>query len=208
MERSSRPVIGDKELKQEVEELVENKKSRPITILVVSLFIVLILIFFLSKDMEKVQTFIRNSGYWGLVISVGIYGLLGATPIPSEPLTVLISTIYGPIQATIVAGLGNMVAAMMEYYLGAKIGDVASFIETKEKLPWGIGKLPIDSPIFLILGRMLPGYGPKFISVLSGVYRVPIVRYLWTSAIPTFLGAAIFAYGGFGASSIFKSIRP
>jgi uncharacterized membrane protein YdjX (TVP38/TMEM64 family) len=195
-------------LNHEVTELVGNKKSRPITILVVSVLVIIILVFFLSKDMEKVKDFIRNSGYWGLVICIGLYGLLGATPIPSEPLTVLISTIYGPIQATIVAGLGNMTAAFLEYYLGANIGDVASFVERKEKLPWGLGKLPINSAIFLILGRMLPGYGPKFVSVLSGVYRVPILRYLWTSAIPTFIGAAIFAYGGFGASSLFKLIRP
>jgi len=204
---SHKPSIGDKDLDQDVEEIVENKKTRPITLLVVLLFIVLILIFFLSSEMEKVKDFIRGSGFLGLFISIAVYGLLGATPIPSEPLTVLISTIYGPLTATFVAGTGNMVAALMEYYLGAKIGDAASFIEQKEKLPFGLGKLPINSPIFLMLGRMLPGYGPKFVSVLAGVYRVSIFRYLWTSAIPTFLGAALFAYGGFSFSSLIKSIR-
>jgi uncharacterized membrane protein YdjX (TVP38/TMEM64 family) len=195
-------------LSQEVSEVAQKKKGKPIAILVGSILLIMILVYIFAKDMDRVKTFISGSGYIGLIISIGLYGLLGATVIPSEPLTVLISTIYGPIQATLVAGLGNMVAALLEYYLGAKIGDVTSFMEKKEKLPLGLGKLPIDSPIFLMAGRMMPGYGPKFVSVVSGVYKVPILLYLWTSAIPTFLGAALFAFGGFGLSSWIKNIHP
>ena len=162
------------------------------------MLIILGLLFLVSKEMTAVRTFIRNSGWIGLVFAVGLYGLLGASPIPSEPLTVLISTVFGPFNATLVAGTGNLLAAMIEYYIGSKIGDVTSFEKQKEKLPFGVGKAPVDSPIFLIVARMLPGYGPKFVSVVSGVYQVPMWRYIWTAAIPTFIGAAIFAYGGFG----------
>jgi uncharacterized membrane protein YdjX (TVP38/TMEM64 family) len=174
------------------------KKSTPITVLVLTLLLILVLIVLVSKDMEQVRRFIRDSGWIGLLVSVGLYGLLGASPIPSEPLTVLISTIFGPFNATLVAGFGNLLAALLEYFIGGKIGDVTSFARQKEKLPFGLGRFPIDSPMFMIGARMLPGYGPKFVSVLCGVYKVPLWRYIWTAAIPTFIGAAIFAYGGFG----------
>jgi len=36
------------------------------------------------------------------------------------------------------------------------------------------------------------------------MYRVPIPRYLWTTAIPVFCGAVIFAYGGFGIGLLTK----
>lgn len=179
-------------------EMGEDNKSQPLRTLVISLVVIIILIVVISKDMTQVREFIRNSGWIGLLTSVLLYGILGASPIPSEPLTVLLSSVFGPFNATIAAGVGNLLAAMIEYYIGEHMGRVASFAERREKLPFGLGKIPVESPVFLIVARMLPGYGPKFASLLGGIYRVPIVRYIWTAAIPTFLGAAIFAYGGFG----------
>ena len=177
---------------------VEGKKHRPLVILIGVLLVVLVLILIVSRDMEQIRDFIGSSGWVGLLVAVLLYGLLGASPIPSEPLTILLSTIYGPFTATLVAGIGNMLAALLEYFIGERLSNVTSFVHRKEKLPFGLGRFPVDSPMFLIAARMLPGYGPKFVSLIAGMYRVPMYRYLWTSAVPTFLGAAIFAYGGFG----------
>ncbi|HEX9028339.1 MAG TPA: VTT domain-containing protein [Anaerolineales bacterium] len=175
---------------------IEQNRSRSIKSLLITLVLVLVLILFVSREMQQVRAFIRQSGWLGMLVSVGLYGLLGASPIPSEPLTVLITTIFGPFTAMLVAAFGNLFAALIEFYIGLKIGDVASFHQKKENLPFGIGKLPVDSPAFLIFARMLPGYGPKFVSLLGGVYHVPLWRYIWTTFISTLIGAAIFAYGG------------
>jgi uncharacterized membrane protein YdjX (TVP38/TMEM64 family) len=157
---------------------------------------VLLLALFVSRRMEQVRQFIRAGGWWGILFSLILYGILGASPIPSEPLTVFISTVYGPLPATLIAGTGNLLAALVEFFIGVKVGDVANFEERKSRLPLGLGKMAVDSPIFLIGARMLPGYGPKFVSLIAGIYRVPLWRYTWTSAFSTLLGAAAFAYGG------------
>lgn len=183
--------------------LKENQRNRSIRIIVVSILAMLLVAVVATKDMSNIKTFITQSGYWGLPIVVGIYGVMGATVIPSEPLTVIISTLFSPFIATLVAGCGNILAAVVEYYLGSKLSDAASFDEKRHKLPLGLGKLPVHSPLFLIGGRMIPGYGPKLVSVLAGVYKVKIWRYVWTTALPTFFGAAIFAYGGYGLISLF-----
>jgi uncharacterized membrane protein YdjX (TVP38/TMEM64 family) len=185
-----------------------DKKTQPTRVLIISILVLMVILFFVSREMESVKDFIRGSGWIGILVSVGLYGVLGASVIPSEPLTILLSTVFGPFWAMMVAGAGNLLAAVIEYYLGAQLGDATSFAERKSKLPFGLGKLPIDSPAFLIAARMFPGYGPKLVSVLSGIYRVPIVRYIWTAAIPTFIGAAIFAYGGFGLFAWVKTLRP
>jgi uncharacterized membrane protein YdjX (TVP38/TMEM64 family) len=174
------------------------KQRQQIIALIVSLLAILILVLLLAREMTQVRAFISESGWIGLVVSVLIYAILGASPIPSEPLTVLLSTVYGPFAATMVSGMGNLLAALIEYFIGERIGGAAGFEARRAKLPFGLGKLPVDSPLFLIAARMLPGYGPKFVSLLGGIYRVPMYRYLWTAALPTFLGSAIFAYGGFG----------
>ncbi len=176
----------------------EDKKNpfRERLLIAIGLVILVGAILFVMRHMENVKEFILNSGWIGMLVCVGVYGLLGASPVPSEPLTVLISTIYGPFTATMVAGTGNLLAAMMEYFIGERISNAADFIKQKEKIPFGLGKLPVNSWLFLMVARMIPGYGSKFVSVMGGLYRVPILRYAWTAAIPIYLGSAIFAYGG------------
>ncbi len=163
-----------------------------------------VLIFAAYRDMADIADFIQRSGWIGVGVAIGIYGIMGATLIPTEPLTVFLTTLIGPFKATIIAGLGNLLAATVEYVIGTHIGDATSFEKRKEKLPFGLGKFPADSPIFLIFARMIPGYGSPFISLISGIYRVPWVRYIWATGISTLIGAAFYAYGGFGILHIGK----
>jgi uncharacterized membrane protein YdjX (TVP38/TMEM64 family) len=182
----------------------ETKKNNNTGIIIFSILLVIVAGVFFALDFEKIKNFIAGIGVWGILVSILVYALLGLTLIPSEPLTILTGAIFGPLVATLVAGVGNTLSALVEYYLGKKIGQASNFMEQKHKLPFGLGKLPVDSPLFLIAARSIPGYGPKAVSFISGVYHVPLFTYLWTAAIPTFLGAAIFAFGGFGLGSLFK----
>ncbi len=179
-------------------------KKKTITILVVIVILVMIPVFLLSNDMQQASEFIRRSGWIGLVVGVIFYALIGASPIPSEPFTLLITTAVGPREAILVASVGNTLSGLIEYYFGTHIGHVADFEQQKSRLPFGLGKAPVDSPLFLIFGRMIPGYGPKLVSLISGIYKVPVWRALWTNALTSFVGAALFAYGGFGLISLIK----
>jgi membrane protein DedA with SNARE-associated domain len=100
--------------------------------------------------------------------------------------------------------LGNLLAALVEYFIGRKIGDSSDFEHRRQKLPLWTGKFPADSVIFLIVARFLPGYGAKFISILSGIYRVRLWRYVWMTVLATAISTAIVAYAGFRILSLFK----
>lgn len=191
--------------KQITDEVVETQKkgrSQSVYILIFSVFIMLLVGIFFTQDMEKIKTFIQGAGAWGIIISILLYALLGVTLIPSEPLTLFIGALFGPLWATLIAGVGNTISAFVEYYLGTHLGSATNFAEKKEKLPFGLGKMKVESPLFLIGARMIPGYGPKVVSMMAGMYHVPMLRYLWTTAIPIFCGSAIFAFGGFGIGKL------
>ena len=128
----------------------EKTKIQPLINLIIVILVIIALVFIVSKEMGRVRTFISESGWIGLLVSVFLYALLGASPIPSEPLTILLSTIFGPFAATMVAGVGNLLAALVEYYIGERIGNVASFVKRRETLPFGLGNFPVDSAIFMI----------------------------------------------------------
>lgn len=185
-----------------IEELEGGERAKAARILVASILLLIVGGYFVYHDMTAIQSFIESRGALGIVAAVVVYAILGATLVPSEPLTVLVGAVFGPFIATLVATLGNLLAALVEYYIGRKLRDASRFSQRLHKLPFGLGKFPVNSVVFLILGRMVPGAGPKLVSVLGGLYHVPIWRYIWTTLIPTALGAAIFAFGGWGLGSI------
>ncbi|PKO02473.1 MAG: hypothetical protein CVU43_07680 [Chloroflexi bacterium HGW-Chloroflexi-5] len=183
----------------------DNKESRKKTLatLFTSLAFMVAIGAIVAFDFEKIKSFISHAGVWGLVISVFVYAALGMTFVPSEPLTLLIGAMFGPWTAMIVSWIGNTLAAIVEYYVGQRIGSAANFLEKKEKLPFGLGKLPVDSAWFLIGGRAIPLYGAKAISVMAGVYHVKLLRYIWTTAVTIFFGSLMFSFGGFGLGKLF-----
>lgn len=191
---------------EEITPQPDKKESRKKTVitLITSLAFMVVIGAIVAFDFERIKTFISHAGIWGLVISVFVYAALGMTFIPSEPLTLLIGAMFGPWTAMIVSWIGNTLAAIVEYYVGQRIGSAANFLEKKEKLPFGLGKLPVDSPWFLIGGRVIPLYGAKAISVVAGVYHVPLFRYIWTTAVTIFFGSLMFSFGGFGLGKLFQ----
>jgi uncharacterized membrane protein YdjX (TVP38/TMEM64 family) len=117
---------------------------------------------------------------------------------------VLITTIFGPLSTAVITSLGNLLAAVVEFFIGNRLSHATNFDEFRKKMPFGLGKLPVNSVLFLIGARMIPGYGPKFVSIICGMYKVPFLRYLWTTAIATTASALIVAFAGHGILSLFK----
>lgn len=183
----------------------KKNQSQSIYILIFSILIMVLAAIVFTRDMSKIKVFVSQAGAWGILLSIMIYAILGLTLIPSEPLTLFIGALFGPVLATLIAGTGNTLSAFVEYYLGTHIGSATNFNEKKNKLPFNLGNLKVESPLFLIGARLVPGYGPKVVSMLAGIYRVPLLRYLWTTIIPIFLGSAVFAFGGFGVGLLTKT---
>ena len=149
----------------------------------------------LRFDFEEIKPIIRQNQSQAIAISLIIYVLFGFTFLPSVPLTVFIAVLIGPLQAAVVAALGNTIAALFEYQIGKTVGDVVTFHEVKKKLPFGLNKLPIDSPLFLLGARSIPA-GSRAFSVVCGAYQVPMPTYLWTTSVMYFVTSAFLAYGG------------
>jgi uncharacterized membrane protein YdjX (TVP38/TMEM64 family) len=156
----------------------------------------------LNYTMADIQDYIASNPRQTIMISLLIYVSFGLTFLPSIPLTLFIAVLIGPLQAAIVATVGNTIAALLEYQIGKTIGDVVDFENIKTKLPFGLGKLPIKSPYFLLAARSIPA-GTRGFSVVCGAYNVPLLSYTWTSFIMFFISSMVFAYGSLGLINFF-----
>ncbi len=165
-----------------------------IKIALVLVVIIIAVVLSLSFEFSQARAFIRQHPRQTAIISIGIYFLLGFTFIPASPLTVFIALLMSPIEAIIIASVGNTLAAILEYHIGKAVGDVFDFEEKKSKLPFGLSKLPVNSPYFLLIGRSLP-IGKRGLSIVSGAYQVPFGLYLWTTVVMYIFNATVVAYG-------------
>jgi uncharacterized membrane protein YdjX (TVP38/TMEM64 family) len=170
----------------------------------VSLALVVILFYLIFKETSKITQFLLEAGPLTPVLTIICLILLGPTPIATDPIVILMGLTYGPFWGMVIGAIGNTGAMFVEYYFGSRLAEIFEYEKGKEKLPKFIQKFPIDSWVFLIFGRMIPGYGSKIISLIAGAEKVSIKTYLWTSALSGIFGAFVLSYGG---SEILKFIR-
>jgi len=170
-----------------------------------SVLLIFVVLYFLIRDIHYIQAIVLRSGIWTPLVALIFYVGLAATPISTDPLTIVLGSIYGPLIGTGIAWVGNTLSNMLEYYIGANINKKTNFDQIKDNLPLGLNILPVYSPIFLIFGRLIPFYGGKIVSILAGVYRVPLSRYVWTTVIVNIIGSVILSYGGFQLVTLFAS---
>jgi len=155
------------------------------------------------KYLDNLELVLTNTGILGPLLSVVLYGIFSVTPVPTDSLTIVNGLVYGALFGTLIATTGNTVAALVEYFLGMKVRDAAHIKGKTFTVPVIKKKFPVDSTLFLIIGRFMPGYGGKIVSLVGGIYRVPLWKYTWTALVANFIGAIMFAYGGHLLRAIF-----
>lgn len=175
-----------------------DSKVRDWIILALSVLAALVAAIYVGRHIAAVEAFLARIGLLGPLLSITLQTLFGASPIPTEPLTVINGAVFGPVWGTLYSWVGYMLASLIEYRIGMRVRRLTEIEDQLVSLPFGLGRFAPESPWFLMLVRVIPGYGPKMVGLVGGMYHVPLWRFLWTGAIPSFIGAALFAFGGFG----------
>ena len=162
-------------------------------ILLVILFITVAIFLSIKLEFSEIQSYLNQNRGQAYLISLAVYVLFGFTFLPSVPLTLFLAILIGPIQAAVIAAVGNTLAAMVEYHIGKTVGDVMDFEERKSRLPLGLGRLPIDSPAFMLAVRAIPA-GTRAYSMVCGAYQVPLSMYAWTSFVMFLVNSFILTF--------------
>jgi len=170
-------------------------RTNLVKLLLVLTIVILAIIVSMNFSMKEIKSFIHQNQEQTILISLLIYVISGIAFLPSIPLTLFIAVLIGPLQAAAIATIGNTLTALIQYQIGKALGDVINFEQKKSKLPFGLNKLPVHSPLFMLTARSVPA-GARAYSMVCGAYRVPIPVYLWTTFVMFFINSAVLAFIG------------
>ena len=98
---------------------------------VVGIIILIFVVYLLSCHTYFIQNILFKSGPWAPLVAILLYPLLAPTPITTDPITIVIGVVYGPLIGVSIAWVGNTMAALVEYFLGTKLHKITNFEKTK-----------------------------------------------------------------------------
>jgi uncharacterized membrane protein YdjX (TVP38/TMEM64 family) len=173
-----------------------------------SLSLFVIMFYLLIDRADEIKRLLENGGIWTPVLGILTLALLGPTPVATEPIIILLSVSYSPLWGLVIGSVGNTLAMLIEYSVAYKLAEIFNYQKEKKRLPKFLRKIPAKNIYFLIIGRMVPGYGSKIISLIAGAEKVDMKLYFWTSLISGIFGAFVISYGGFGIDVLIKHFRP
>lgn len=90
--------------------------TNTVPVLITLLLVVLVVSICLPDHILEVTGYFHTLGGYGTKFIIILYGILGASPMPSAPLTILITAIYGPHLTIAIATGGNLLAALLEHH--------------------------------------------------------------------------------------------
>ena len=181
-------------------ETLQSRKGFQIAITVILLFVMIIIT--ISIDINKVQSFLENHQKQAFFIGILIYFILGFTFLPTAPLTLFNAIILGPFAAVGIAVTGNMISAVVGYQIGKTMVMPKNVGTFKDSFPEWVRKYKISSPVFLIVGRLLP-IGRLPLSYVCGAFRVPMVRYCWSSSLIYIITASFLSFASYSLGQLF-----
>lgn len=117
-----------------------------------------------------------------VAVLIPVQAVVAVSPLPSEVLVAANSAIFGFWSGAMMGWAGWMMAAFLQYGLVRRTAKDFDFDVVRARLPERIGRLPIDHPGFLIVGRWLPA-GSHIVNSAAGAFGVPLWRHAWTSAL-------------------------
>src|SRR5262245_9265835 len=146
----------------------------------------------------------QRFGAWGILVALVAHAVLNLTPAGEiVPMAVANGAVWGFWLGAAISWLGWIAASLAQYALVIRIG--AGFdVETRlDRVPSALRRLPVEHPVFQIVGRSVPWVGLHLVDVASAVRGVPLRRFATCAVIGQAGPALAMAAVGTGLVSLF-----
>lgn len=183
----------------------------------ISLFIIaliLIMFYFMNKDIMNVDTLknlILDSGYFAPLIYIIAFSLVPLTFFPDSLLAILGGTIFGLGRGFLYTSIGALIGGSISFFISRILGQ--SFVEKLEndKLKNIQNLLKDNGFLMILLLRLIPLFPFDLISYGAGLTKISYKDFLLGTLIGTIPGILVFVNLGaqwisFNKESIYLSV--
>ncbi|MEH7548921.1 MULTISPECIES: TVP38/TMEM64 family protein [Bacillaceae] len=141
-------------------------------------------IYFLHSGAAKIWLeSVRNLGLFGIIIGILIQTVVNVIPAPGEFVSLFLIEIYGPVAGGIYSWIGGILGALLAYYLSNWIARPIIEPLAKPYLEKVQVWLQKQGDIGLLIIRFVPLVPYHFINYVSGILRVNIRAFTWTTSL-------------------------
>jgi len=135
-------------------------------------------------SLDEVLQFIRDSGPWGVIVSLGLMVIHSFIPFPAELVAIANGMIYGSFWGIVITWSGAMMGACVAFALARKLGRpfVIKFLDQHQQ-----GKLDVWVQHYgtgsLLFSRFIPIIAFNLINYAAGLANVGWWTFLWTTGL-------------------------
>ncbi|MCW8931955.1 MAG: TVP38/TMEM64 family protein [Gammaproteobacteria bacterium] len=135
-------------------------------------------------SLDEILKIIRDSGPWGVAVSLGLMIIHSFIPFPSEFVAIANGLIYGPFWGVVITWCGAMMGACVAFALAKKLGvpfvnKLLNQQQQKKLTDWtehyGTGSL--------LFSRFIPIIAFNLINYAAGLANVKWWTFLWTTGL-------------------------
>ncbi len=139
-------------------------------------------VFWPHFSLDEILQLIRDSGAWGVLVSLGLMIIHSFIPFPSEFVAIANGMIYGPFWGVIITWSGAMMGACIAFFLAKKLGKpfIARLLN-----PYQLSKISDWTQHYgtgtLLFSRFIPIIAFNLINYAAGLADVKWRTFLWTT---------------------------
>ena len=150
---------------------------------------------FVVARKSEVEHLLTALGPWSYPLAVVIFAVVASAPFSvTDALAVMNGVLFGPWIGSVVNAAGLVLAAVIGYVVALRTSQLLNIEESVARLPAWVRHFKIGSPMFLIVVRVIPGFGGTIATQTAAALRVPIWRQIYTMcaiAVPICTALAI-----------------
>jgi uncharacterized membrane protein YdjX (TVP38/TMEM64 family) len=143
-----------------------------------------------------VELLLVRLGPLAMPLAVFVFAVVASAPFSvTDALAIMNGVLFGPLWGSVVNALGLVLAAVIGYVVALRTSEAFDVAKNVARLPGWARHFKIGSPAFLIVVRVIPGFGGTIATQTAAALRVPILRQIYTMcavAIPVCTVLAVF----------------
>jgi uncharacterized membrane protein YdjX (TVP38/TMEM64 family) len=150
----------------------------------------------------EVEQLLGALGPFAMPLAILIMGVVASAPFSvTDALAVMNGVLFGPLWGSVVNAVGIVLAAVIGYVVALRTSKLLDIEASVQRLPGWARHFKIGSPMFLIVVRIIPGFGGTIATQTAAALRVPIFRQVYTMSAIAIPICTLLAISGHAVSN-------